>query len=326
MLQSRTWQAVLVLTLSLAVIVALSLALGAVPLSLQQLGQALFRRGEALPQTILWQLRFPRVLAAITVGAALATSGALMQGMLRNPLATPFLLGISAGAGLVVVAIVTLSLSLTLLPLGAWCGSVLATAIVYALGRSSMGLSLERLILGGVSISALFGAIQTTLLLRAEEGRTQLALNWLFGSLNGRGWSDLQLAGPYIAIALILACLVGRSLNVLNLGDDMAVSLGASLNRTRLLIGGIATLLTAGAVSISGLVAFIGLLVPHGVRLLIGGNDYRWLVPLSALGGAALLTGADLLARLGGTELPVGAVTALLGSPLFIWLLYRRVL
>ena len=264
MLQSRTWQAVLVLTLSLAVIVALSLALGAVPLSLQQLGQALFRRGEALPQTILWQLRFPRVLAAITVGAALATSGALMQGMLRNPLATPFLLGISAGAGLVVVAIVTLSLSL---------------------------------------------------LLRAEEGRTQLALNWLFGSLNGRGWSDLQLAGPYIAIALILACLVGRSLNVLNLGDDMAVSLGASLNRTRLLIGGI-----------SGLVAFIGLLVPHGVRLLIGGNDYRWLVPLSALGGAALLTGADLLARLGGTELPVGAVTALLGSPLFIWLLYRRVL
>jgi len=324
--QTRAWKAVLVLLLGLATVTALSLALGSVPLSLQQLSQALLHQGEALPQTILWQLRFPRGLAAIVVGAALGTSGALMQGLLRNPLATPFLLGISAGAGLVVVAIVTLSLPPPLLPVGAWCGSVVAAAIVYALGRSSMGLSLERLILGGVSVSTLFSAIQTNLLLRAEEGRTQLALNWLFGSLSGRGWSDLQLAGPYILIALILACLVGRSLNVLNLGDDMAVGLGIALNRTRLLIGGIATLLTAGAVSISGLIAFIGLLVPHGVRLLIGGSDYRWLVPLSALGGAVLLTGADLLARLGGTELPVGAVTALIGSPLFIWLLYQRVL
>jgi len=204
--QTRAWKAVLVLLLGLATVTALSLALGSVPLSLQQLSQALLRQGEALPQTILWQLRFPRGLAAIVVGAALGTSGALMQGLLRNPLATPFLLGISAGAGLVVVAIVTLSLPPTLLPVGAWCGSVVAAAIVYALGRSSMGLSLERLILGGVSVSTLFSAIQTNLLLRAEEGRTQLALNWLFGSLSGRGWSDLQLAGPYILIALILAC------------------------------------------------------------------------------------------------------------------------
>jgi iron complex transport system permease protein len=248
----------------------------------------------------------------------------MLQGLLRNPLATPFLLGISAGAGLVIVALISLGFSLALLPLAAWLGAIVAAGIVFALGRSSGGFDLGRLILAGVSVSAMFNGIQTTLLLSADETRTQLALNWLFGSLNGRGWEDLQLAGPYIALALICSCIAARSLNVLNLGDDMAVSLGASLMRSRLTIGGLATLLTAGAVSISGLVGFIGLLVPHGVRLLTGGNDYRWLVPLSALAGAQLLAAADLLARSGRVELPVGAVTALLGSPLFIWLLYRR--
>ncbi len=132
------------------------------------------------------------------------------------------------------------------------------------------------------------------------------------------------MAAPYLILALIGAILLARSLNVLNLGDDLAVGLGVSLGRSRLLIGSIATLLAAGAVSIAGLIGFVGLIVPHGIRLLIGGNDYRWIIPLSALGGAWVLTLADLLSRLGAVELPVGAVTALLGSPLFVWLLYRR--
>jgi iron complex transport system permease protein len=145
----------------------------------------------------------------------------------------------------------------------------------------------------------------------------------LVGSLNGRGWTEISTACPYIIVALFGGCLLARSLNVLALGDELTVGLGVSLLRSRLLIGGIATLLAAGAVSIAGLIGFVGLLVPHAVRLMVG-TDNRFVLPFSALAGAWLLMFADLLARLGAVELPVGSVTALLGSPLFIWLLYRR--
>ncbi|MDJ0716077.1 MAG: iron ABC transporter permease [Prochloraceae cyanobacterium] len=321
---SRIQLTILLVTIGLILTLALSLSLGAVHLSLSELWQAFLRQGEPVNQTIFWDLRLPRVMAAVTVGAALGTSGALLQGMLRNSLATPFLLGISAGAGLVVVAMVTLGVFQAWIPLAAWMGSVLTTVIVYFLAKTGDGIAIERLILGGVAISSLFGSIQTTLLLLSEEGRIQRALNWIVGSLNGRGWSELTMAGPYIAVALLCACLLARSLNVLNLGDDLAVGLGVSLARSRIFIGGVATLLAAGAVSVAGLIGFVGLVVPHGMRLLIGGNDYRWLIPLSAAGGALVLSLADLLSRMGAVELPVGAVTSLLGSPLFVWLLYRR--
>ncbi|MDJ1172906.1 FecCD family ABC transporter permease [Roseofilum capinflatum] len=314
----------LLIGVGLGLTLALSLSFGAVPLTQTELWQALWHQGDGVNQTIIWQLRLPRVVAAVCVGSALGTSGALLQGMLRNPLATPFLLGISAGAGLVSVAMVTLGIAQSWIPLGAWLGAVLTTTLVYGLARSGNGISVERLILGGVAISSLFGAVQTTLLLLSADSRIQQALNWLVGSLNGRGWSEVRVAAPYLLVALIGAILLARSLNVLNLGDDLAVGLGVSLGRSRLLIGSTATLLAAGAVSIAGLIGFVGLIVPHGIRLLIGGNDYRWIIPLSALGGAWVLTLADLLSRLGAVELPVGAVTALLGSPLFVWLLYRR--
>lgn len=301
----------------------ISLCQGAVSISLGDVWQALLHQGSPINQTIVWDLRLPRVVAALIVGAALGMSGALLQGMLRNGLATPFLLGISAGAGLVIVVMVTLGLFQAWIPLAAWIGAILTTGFVYTLARTQTGISIERLILGGVAINSLFGAFQTTLLLLTDEGRIQTALNWLVGSLNGRGWSEVTLAGPYISVALLIGVLLARSVNVLNLGDELAVGLGTSLTRSRLLIGGVATLLTAGAVSISGLIGFVGLMVPHGVRLLVG-TDYRWVVPLSAIGGAWVLASADLLSRLGAWELPVGTVTALLGAPLFVWLLYRR--
>ncbi|MEA5532771.1 iron ABC transporter permease [Crocosphaera sp. XPORK-15E] len=312
------------LSLGLILIFALSLSFGAVSLSLSQLWQALLRQGEPINQTILWQLRLPRVLAAMVVGAALGTSGTLLQGMLRNPLAEPFLLGISAGAGLVVVGMVTLGVWQAWIPFAAWVGALLTTLLVYLLARSGNKIAVERLILGGVAVSSLFGAVQTTLLLLAEEGRIQSALNWIIGSLNGRGWTELSTSAPYILLALIGSTLLGRSLNVLALGDELAVGLGMSLGRSRLLIGGTAALLAAGAVSMAGLIGFVGLIVPHGMRLLLGGNDHRWLIPLSAFGGAFILSLADLLSRLGSVELPVGVVTALFGSPVFVWLLYRR--
>jgi iron complex transport system permease protein len=315
--------AIAVLVIAIISTLLLSLSQGAVPLSLEEMLQALLHRGDQLQQTILWDLRIPRILAAMLVGSALGMSGALLQGMLRNSLADPFILGISAGAGLVAIAMVVLQVFQAWIPLGAWIGAIVTTAIVIFLGRSGNKLSVERLILGGVAVSSLFGAVQSTLLLLAEDGQIQQALNWLIGSLNGRGWEEVKTAAPYIIIALIAGCLLARSLNLLALGDDLAVGLGVNLVRSRFLIAGVATLLAAGAVSVSGLVGFIGLVVPHGIRLMVG-NDHRILLPLSALGGAWLLMFADLLSRLGSIELPVGSVTALLGSPLFIWLLYLR--
>jgi iron complex transport system permease protein len=322
-LSDRLFLGTCLLCVGLLVVVGISLSLGAVPMTTNQLWLALIGQGDELYQTILWDLRLPRTLAAVLVGAALGMSGSLLQGMLRNGLASPFLLGISAGAGLAAVAMLSLGVMSTWVPLGAWVGGLLTTVIVYFLARQKNGISVERLILGGVAVSSLFGAIQSVLLLMAEDGQIQAALNWLIGSLNGRGWSDVTISGTYITVALLCGCLLARAVNLLNLGDELAVGLGVSVVRSRILIGSIATLLAAGAVSIGGLIGFVGLIVPHGIRLIVG-TDYRAVLPLSAIGGALVLSFADLLSRLGAVELPVGAVTALLGSPLFIYLLYRR--
>ncbi|WGV28805.1 FecCD family ABC transporter permease [Halotia branconii] len=321
--KQRIFWAILLFGTALVITLALSLSQGAVPLSVAELWQAILHQGDPIKQTIIWDLRLPRITAAIIVGAALGMSGALLQGMLRNSLADPFILGISAGAGLVVILMIVWQIFPIAIPFAAWLGAILTSAVVILLGRAGSGISIERLILGGVAVSSLLGSIQSTLLLLAEDGKIQIALSWLVGSLNGRGWKEISTAGPYIIIALLGGCLLARSVNVLALGDDLAVGLGVSLTRSRLLIGGVATLLAAGAVSISGLIGFVGLVVPHGVRMIVG-TDHRFVLPLSALAGAWLLTFADLLSRLGSVELPVGSVTALLGSPLFIWLLYRR--
>ena len=312
-----------VLFLGLLLIIAISLSLGSVSLPRPELWAALLKEGSSINPTIVWDLRLPRVIAAIIVGSALGMAGSLLQGMLRNGLASPFLLGISSGAGLAAVLIVGLKVWDIWLPLGAWLGAVTAMAIVFALAKTKGEISVERLILGGVAASTLFAALQTMLLLLSPDGQVQAALTWLTGSLNGRGWDEVTVVGPSMVIALLLGCLLARQVNLLNLGDDLAVGLGTSLVRSRLFIGAVATLLTAGAVSIAGLVGFVGLLVPHAVRLLVG-NDYRLVLPFSAVGGALVLCAADLLARLGPIELPVGIVTSIMGAPVFMWLLYRR--
>ncbi|MGI0491002.1 FecCD family ABC transporter permease [Alkalinema pantanalense CENA528] len=309
--------------IALIAAILLSLSQGAVQLSLWELYQALLRQGDGMMQTIVWDLRIPRIVAGVLVGAALGMSGAMLQGMLRNSLADAFVLGISSGAGLVAVLLITVLKMPLFVPIGAWSGALMAAIAVYALGYRAGRIVNERLILAGVAISSLFGATQTVMILFAEEGRVQTVLNWLIGSLNGRGWPEINLVAPYVAIALIIGCLLGKTINLLNLGNEMAISLGVNLVRSRMLIGAIASLLAASAVSMAGLIGFVGLVVPHGVRLLVG-NDYRWLLPLSGIIGALVLTLSDLLCRLGAIEFPVGAVTALLGSPLFIWLLYRR--
>ena len=313
----------MVLFVLLIIVSILSLSKGSVFIPNKDILLAIFQKGNQINQTIIWELRLPRLIASLLVGSSLGMSGALLQGMLRNGLASPYLLGISAGSGLVIVFFISFGLIQTFIPLAAWIGAILTTLIVFVLSKDGNKIVIERLVLGGVAISSLFGAIQATLLLQAEDGRIQAALNWLIGSLNARGWQEIKFTALPILIALFIGLFLYRQLNLLSLGDDLSVSLGNSLIRSRCLIGAIATLLAACAVSIGGLIGFIGLIVPHFSRLLIG-NDFKFILPSSALIGALTLSSADLVSRLGPIEIPVGIVTALLGAPIFMIILYKR--
>ena len=320
--ERNTLNAIVLLALIVLVII-LSLTRGSVELSTAEIIKASLRQGDMTNQVIFWELRLPRLIASLLAGSALGMSGALLQGMLRNGLASPYLLGISAGAGLVIVMLISLGLWLSWIPIAAWVGAIITTLIVYFLAKSGTSISVERLILGGVALSSLFGSIQSMLLLQTEDGRVQAALTWLIGSLNSRGWAEINLAGPPIVFALIMGLLLSRQLNLLGLGDELSIGLGNSLFRSRCLIGASATLLAASSVSIGGLIGFVGLIVPHAVRFLFG-TDYRVVLPFSALLGSFTLSAADLIARSGNIELPVGIITSLLGAPIFIALLYRR--
>ena len=307
----------------ISLVIVLSLSRGSVELSSHELIKAFLREGDITNQIIFWELRLPRLISSLLVGSALGMSGALLQGMLRNGLASPYLLGISAGSGLVIVLLISMGLWLSWIPIAAWIGAIITTLIVYFLAKSGTSISVERLILAGVALSSLFGSIQSMLLLQTEDGRVQAALTWLIGSLNSRGWTEIKLAGPPIVFALVVGLLLSRQLNLLGLGDELSVGLGNSLFRSRCLIGASATLLAASSVSVGGLIGFVGLIVPHAVRFLFG-TDYKVVLPFSALLGAFTLSSADLIARSGTIELPVGIITSLLGAPIFILLLYKR--
>ena len=314
---------VVILSSLLLIISIFSLAKGSVYIPLEDIWLAIIRQGDEINQTIVWELRLPRLLASLLVGSSLGMSGALLQGMLRNGLASPYLLGISAGAGLVIVSFISFGLAQFFIPVAAWFGALFTTIVVFFLAKNGNKISVERLILGGVAISSLFGAIQATLILQVEDGRVQAALTWLIGSLNARGWSEVKVTWIPILFSLFIGLFLSKQLNLLSLGEELSTSLGNSLFRSRCLIGGIATLLAASAVSVGGLIGFVGLIVPHFSRLLIG-NDYKYILPFSALAGGVTLSTADLIARSGTIEIPVGIVTSLLGAPIFIIILYKR--
>ena len=308
----------------LLIIVSLfSLAKGSVYISNKDIWLAIIQKGEDINQTIIWDLRLPRLLASLLVGSALGMSGALLQGMLRNGLASPYLLGISAGSGLVIVSFISFGLAQIFIPIAAWVGALSTTIVVFMLAKNGNKISVERLILGGVAISSLFGAIQATLILQVEDGRVQAALTWLIGSLNARGWSEVKITWIPIIGSLVVGLFLSKQLNLLSLGEELSTSLGNSLFKSRCIIGAIATLLAASAVSIGGLIGFVGLIVPHFSRLLVG-NDYKYVLPFSAITGGLTLSTADLIARSGNIEIPVGIVTSLLGAPIFIIILYKR--
>ena len=217
----------------LLIISIFSLSKGSVFISNKDIWLAIFQKGEEINKTIIWDLRLPRLLASLLVGSSLGMSGALLQGMLRNGLASPYLLGISAGSGLVIVSFISFGLSQIFIPIAAWFGALFTTLIVFMISKNGNKISVERLILGGVAISSLFGAIQATLILQVEDGRIQAALTWLIGSLNARGWSEIKITWIPILFALLFGLFLSKQLNLLSLGEELSISLGNSLLKSR---------------------------------------------------------------------------------------------
>ena len=275
---------------------------------------------DARRAAIVWELRMPRAVLGALVGATLAIAGSAYQGVFRNPLADPYLLGVAAGAGLgATIAIVTVGAGAIIVPLAAFVGAVAAVAATYALGAAGGGRRTgTTLILAGVAVAASLTAAQTFVQQRNADTIREVYA-WILGRLGTTGWGDVALMAPYAASSIVVILLHRRLLDVLAVGEEEARTLGVRPERVRTAVVIAATLGTAGAVAVSGLIGFVGIVVPHTIRLLVGAS-YRVIVPLTVLGGAAFLVLADLVARtaLSPSEIPIGVVTAIIGGPFFI--------
>jgi iron complex transport system permease protein len=270
---------------------------------------------------ILWELRAPRVALGLLVGAMLASAGGAYQGVFRNPLADPYLLGAAAGAGLGATVVIAYDLGgdggLDLRPIAAFVGATVGVVSAYLIGRSVGGRQTATLILAGVTVAAFFTALQTFVQQRHAE-TVQEVYSWILGQLETSGWTDVLVVLPYVVLSAAVLLWHRRLLDVLAVGDDEAASLGVPVARVRLLVIAAATLGTAAAVAFSGLIAFVGIIVPHAVRLMAG-TSYRIVLPLSLVFGAGFLVLMDLVARtvIAPAQLPIGVVTAFLGAPFF---------
>lgn len=306
----------------------LSLAIGSVFLSPAELMAAITGHGTQLADSILWKIRLPRTVLIALTGMALGGSGTAYQGLFRNPLADPYLIGVASGAGLGAVIAMSVKWPYTFwglmaIPMAAFLGALLTVTIVYFLARVGKTAPTTNLILAGVAISS-FATSLTSFLMLHSEGELRRAMSWLMGGSIQLGWTSTLAILPYIVIALGVLTMNGYVLNLLQFGDDQAQQLGLNVARTKAILLIAASLATAAAVSFAGIIGFIGLIVPHTMRLWFGG-DYRRLVPLSIIGGATALLISDVIARivLAPQEIPVGIVTALAGAPFFLWILRR---
>jgi iron complex transport system permease protein len=279
--------------------------------------------------TILFDLRLPRVVLGGLVGATLALAGAAYQGVFRNPLADPYLLGVAAGAGLgatLAIAYVPGASGWPVdpIPVAAFVGAILGVAATYTLGRSgARARTTTTLVLAGVAVASFLTAVQTYIQQRESETLRQV-YTWILGRLGTVGWDEVVLVLPYVVISAVAILLHRRLLDVLSVGDEEAESLGVRTSRVRLVVVGAATLGTAAAVAVSGLIGFVGIVVPHAIRLMFG-TSYRVVVPLSVVLGAAFMILTDLVARTAAApaELPIGVITASIGAPFFLLVLQR---
>ncbi len=317
-----------IILIALVVALALSLAIGSVSLPLSELLKALTGHGNELADSIVWKIRLPRTVLIALTGMALGGSGATYQGLFRNPLADPYLIGVASGAGLGAVVAMSLHWPYSLwgmmaVPVAAFGGALLTVTVVYMLARVGKTAPPTTLILAGVAISSFATSLTSFLMLRSE-GELHRAMSWLMGGSIQLGWIPVLAILPYLMIGLTILALSGHALNLFQFGDEQAQQLGLNVVYVRKVLLAAASLTTAAAVSFSGIIGFIGLIVPHMMRLWFG-EDYRRLVTLSILGGASALLVSDVLARivLSPQEIPVGIVTALAGAPFFLWILRR---
>ena len=322
---------------ALIVMLFVSVAVGPVKIPLTDLGRMLFDLFPGLQleadwsrtfATIVYQIRLPNTALMALAGMALGGSGAAYQGLFRNPLADPYIIGVASGAGLGAVLAMSANWPVSLLgmatvPLAAFIAALITVAIVYAIARVGRSTPVTTLILAGVAVSS-FATAMTSLIMLLSTDELHRAVNWMVGGFALGGWEPVLASLPYLLIGLAVLALLGRQLNVLQFGDEQARQMGLDVERSKLIIVVAASLVAATAVAFSGIIAFVGLIVPHVVRLLWG-PDYRRTLPLAILVGGSFLLAADVVARviLAPRELPVGVITAVVGAPFFLWLLYR---
>ena len=279
--------------------------------------------------SIIWQFRAPRMVLGLLAGAMLAVAGGTYQGVFRNPLADPYLLGVAAGAGLgATVAIVDIGGALTTpswTPLLAFGGAMIAVIVTWAIGGRGLRSSTSTLILAGVAVASLFTSAQTFLQQQSSTNSIARVYIWLLGSLASASWSSVTLVLPYVVVCVAICVAAGRALDVMSVGEDESRSLGLPVRRVRFIVIAASSLGTAAIVSAVGLIGFVGIIVPHIVRLLVG-TSYRRILPISVVFGAAFLVFADTIARtvMAPSELPLGVVTAIVGAPVFVLILSLR--
>ena len=313
----------------LLITLILSLGIGSIFISPEELWRVLSgTNSNETFRTILWDIRLPRTVLIALVGAALAGSGAAYQGLFRNPLADPYLIGIASGAGLGAVFAMSIrwpytTFGLLAVPLAAFIASLLTVYLVYIFANIGGTVPTTNLILAGVAFSSFATSVTSFLMLRST-GELRRAIGWLLGGVSLIGWDVTLALIPYLLIGLTTLVLNGYALNLLQVGDDQAVQMGLNVRQAKFIIIVAASLVTAAAVSFAGIIGFVGLIVPHVVRIWWG-VDYRRIIPLSIIGGAGALLLADVLARvvLAPQELPLGIITALVGAPFFLWVLRR---
>jgi len=321
--QRRIWTFVFLL-ISIVFVCLYSIITGSVKLQLHEVWEGLTGEKDSMFYTIVWDLRLPRTIVGLIVGMCLAISGTIMQGVMKNPLADPGIIGVSSGAALMAVIItIVLPQYIILLPFAAFIGGFVTAMLIYALAWQG-GSSIARIILVGVAINAIIGATMSAIMLLYSD-RVQAVLPWMAGVISGATMEQAKLLALYSIPGLILSLLAIRHIRILHLGDEMAKLLGHHVERSRFFLIVISTFLTGIAVSVSGLIGFIGLVVPHMIRLIVGSDD-RFVLPLSALGGGAFLVFADTIARswFDPIELPVGLLLSFLGGPFFLYILHKR--
>ena len=327
--KNQVLRLICLLLILLIVVFVLSMNSGFIRLSPWEVTKTFLGFGNHKQELILYAFRLPRILIAILIGAGLSVSGAIIQGVSRNPLADPGILGINAGAGLAVVTFIlffkdTATQSIFLLPLVALLGGLIAAILIYTLSRKSGAVSTVRIILVGIGIGMLFKALILLLEMKMEYHQYVNAAIWLAGSIWGSNWQFVLVLLPWILILLPYAFSKASILNIINLGEQNATGLGVEIEREKFLLSGMAVALASACVSISGGIAFVGLISPHLARLLVGPR-HEYLLPVAAVLGAMLLLIADLFARqlLSPNEIPIGIVVAVIGAPYFLYLLAK---